>query len=87
MSKPLNISMLARSSDGKLFVSIWDQGIDSHLEAFTASKFRIEDTIVGQRIHFDFDLKEIPILTRRLRELDTDEANQWADDIEASDAL
>ena len=66
------------SEDFKLFSSIIDQGIDSHLEGFTESKFVIEDG----RLKMSMSKNDIKILVRRLRELDDENADQWADDIE-----
>lgn len=57
---------------------MWNQGIDSHLEAFTRSKHRWEDG----RLYLDIHRDELSILTRRLRELDTQNAEVWAEDIE-----
>lgn len=83
MSANFPISMLASTSDASLFISVVNQGIDSHLEAFTGLKYHYEDTQVGQRIHIDFPECEIPLLLRRLYELETELADQWADDIAA----
>ena len=73
-----DISCCAGTSDCDLFVSVWNQGIDSHLQAFTRSKNRWEDGRLCLDIHRD----ELPILLRRLRELETEDADMWADDIE-----
>ena len=78
----MKISVYAGGSDAKLFMAVINQGIDAHLEAFTKSKFKIE----GHRIYMDFDESEIKILTRRLREMDTEEAEMWACDIEEAAA-
>lgn len=78
----LNLSMLASSDDAKLFMEVVNQGIDAHLEAFTGLKHRFVDTPpVGQRLYLDFPEEEIPLLLRRLYELETEDADQWADDI------
>ena len=71
------------SEDDKLFVGIVNQGIDSHLEGFTKSKFEMNGA--GKRV-FNFDKSELPILLRRLEELGTEEALRWKDDIENYDA-
>jgi hypothetical protein len=71
------------SEDDKLFTSIVNQGIDSHLEGFTKSKFGVKG---GERRVFNFDKSELPILLRRLEELGTEEALQWKNDIETYDA-
>lgn len=69
------------SQDDKLFISVVNQGIDSHLEGFTKSKFETRD---GRRI-FNFNKSELPLLLRRLQELGTEEALSWKDDIENYD--
>jgi hypothetical protein len=66
------------SQDDKLFTSVVNQGIDSHLEGFTQSKFDVQ----GNRRVFNFHKSEIPILLRRLEEVGTEEALMWKDDIE-----
>lgn len=73
------------SEDDKLFVSIVNQGIDSHLEGFRKSKFSDTAGTLGRRRVFNFHKSEIPILLRRLEELGTEEALQWKDDIENYD--
>ena len=79
------ITSPVNSEDAQMFVSIINQGIDSHLEGFTQSKFDTKDSTLGKRYHFNFHKTELPILLRRLRELGTEEAMQWADDIENND--
>lgn len=78
MSNFFKITCLAGGADDKMFVKVVNQGIDAHLEGFTKSKFSLE----GNRRILNFDKSEIPILLRRLRELDNEEAASWADDIE-----
>ena len=68
------------SNDYSLFVSVIEQGIDSHLEAFTRSEFHV----TNGRLSLDMHSEEIPILLRRLRELENEESDMWANDIEAS---
>lgn len=70
--------------DDKLFISIVNQGIDAHLEAFIKSEFSVESRppFGHQRRVLNFHRSELPILLRRLRELDNAEASAWADDIE-----
>ena len=80
--KVFNISVLNGSEDYDLFSGIINQGIDAHLEAFTKSTFEVKGQRHGCRLYMAFDESELPILLRRLRELGTDEADQWADDIE-----
>jgi len=63
-------------------MAVVNQGIDAHLEAFTKSKFYHKEGDFVARLHLDFDLSEIPILLRRLREMDTEAADSWADGIE-----
>lgn len=58
------MSMRCSSKDAELFVGIWNQGIDAHLEAFTESTFEERDG----RIFFEFDGSEMHILIRRLEE-------------------
>ena len=78
MKQSMQITCRLGMTDSKLFTDIVNQGIDSHLEAFTASKFSQRDG----RLVLDFDLVELPILVRRLEELEDNEAAQsWASDI------
>ena len=65
------------STDLEIFIAVVNQGIDSRLEGFTRSKF----TDNGQRAILQFDERELPILIRRLIELETEAADMWADDI------
>lgn len=66
------------SEDDRLFVSVVNQGIDSHLEGFTKSKFDKQ----GNRRVFNFHTSELPILLRRLEDVGTEEALSWKSDIE-----
>jgi hypothetical protein len=73
------------TEDYLMFKGIIEQGIDSHLEAFTSSKFE-EKLIKGQpRLVMNFGEKDLPILVRRLEELwdnhGNEEAYMWACDI------
>jgi hypothetical protein len=70
------------TEDYLLFKSVIEQGIDSHLEAFTESTF--EEKLVDEqpRLVMDFQGKDIPILIRRLEEMETEEAEKWARDIQ-----
>ncbi len=71
-------------ADDKMFTKIVNQGIDAHLEAFTKSYF--EEMYTRDRLPrrvLNFHVTELPLLVRRLRGLDTDDTNRWADDIEA----
>lgn len=85
--KPFTITTPINSDDHKLFKSIIDQGIDSHLEAFTKSKFEVKTIKKGSffeqtRLVLDFDRSELPILIRRLYSEGSDNAYNWATDIE-----
>lgn len=73
------------SDDYELFKGIINQGIDAHLEAFTSSKF--EEKLVNDqpRLVMHFNVSELPILVRRLEEIDTEEAESWAFDIKETD--
>ena len=69
------------SDDFKTFVSIVDQGIDSHLEAFTLSRFGVQKGCEN-RFVFDFHKSELPLLMRRLSELEqTETIEMWIEDI------
>lgn len=81
----LPITTPVGSPDDKLFTDVVNQGIDSHLEGFTKSKFEIKNASTGNRKVFNFHKSEIPILIRRLEEIGTEEAYQWARDIEDYD--
>jgi hypothetical protein len=81
----LPITTPVGSPDDKLFTDIVNQGIDSHLEGFTKSKFEIKNGSNGNRKIFNFSKSEIPILVRRLQEMGTEEADQWAEDIQNYD--
>jgi hypothetical protein len=74
-----NITCLLGGDDDEMFVKVVNQGIDGYLQAFTESKFSVQ----GNRRVLDFHVSELPILLRRLRELEESEADMWADDIEA----
>ena len=79
----MNITVPLCSPDYPLFKGIIEQGIDSYLEAFTESKFE-EKMVDGQpRLVMDFKGKDLPILIRRLEELEDRSADSWACDIEA----
>jgi hypothetical protein len=80
-SEYLDITTPIGSNDDKLFVSVVNKGIDSHLEGFTKSKFDVKDTSIGQRRIFKFHRSELPILVRRLEEIGDENALQWAEDI------
>jgi len=82
----LPISTPAGSPDDKLFTDVVKQGIDSHLEGFTKSKFEIKNASNGNRRIFNFHKSEIPILLRRLEGIGTEEALQWKEDIQNYDA-
>jgi hypothetical protein len=83
----LPISFRQGSQDHKIFDMVINQGIDSHLEGFTKSKFSEHDG----RIFCDFHHTEEKILVRRLEEIfenseDADiseAAYTWAEDIKS----
>jgi hypothetical protein len=77
--KPQFIPITCRigMSDYKMFLGVWNQGIDSHLEAFTKSKYNENNG----RLCLDFHISELHILVRRLQELGTEQAETWANDI------
>ena len=86
---PFTITTPINSDDHKLFTGIINQGIDSHLEAFTKSKFEVKTIKKGSffedtRLVLDFDRSELPILLRRLNEEGTENATNWALDIETA---
>jgi len=72
------ITIYCNSEDTKLFISVVNQGIDSHLEGFTQSKFYWEDS----QLIMEFHRTELPILIRRLEEIGTENAFGWIEDIE-----
>jgi len=80
-----NISAPVNSEDAQLFKTVINQGIDSHLEGFTKSKFEQKPGSTGTRLSMDFHKTELPLLLRRLEELGTDEAIGWAEDIRNHD--
>jgi hypothetical protein len=73
----LPISVTLMGEDYDLFKFIIDQGIDARLEAFVDSNFHYR----GPRLMLYFHPCELTILLRRLSELETEEADQWAEDI------
>lgn len=77
------ISVYAGSDDYKIFKEIIDQGIDSHLEGFTKSKFDYKPE--EHRYYLNFHKSELDILLRRLQEMweasEDDTIYQWIEDI------
>ena len=79
----LDISCMVWSEDGKLFMDVINQGIDSRLEAFTESTFKVEDGRLYMAIHPG----EVPLLLRRLCEVyetaneDDEHCGLWIEDI------
>ena len=71
------ISTPTWSDAAQLFTDVVNQGIDSYLEGFTQSTFSREDG----RLKLAFHVDELQILLRRLNEMETDDAEQWAADI------
>lgn len=75
----MNITTPLNTPDYILFKSVIKQGIDSHLEAFTESRFE-EKLVNGQpRLVMDFNGKDLDILIRRLQEVADNDANEEAD--------
>ncbi len=69
------------SEDFNMFRDIVNQGIDSHLEAFVESEFGIQKDC-PDRFVFNFHVSELPILVRRLSELEqTETIEMWIMDI------
>lgn len=87
----ISIGTPVNSNDYTLFKSIVNQGIDSHLEAFTKSQFFFD----CGKFHFHFHKSEKSILLRRLNELfnitinedQQDHLQQWIEDIKDYDKL
>lgn len=75
------VSFLVGTPDYHLFVDIWNQGIDSRLEAFTKSEYKFRGTMVGNRLIISFHPDEMSILLRRLSEVNTEKADMWIGDI------
>lgn len=77
----LDISIPVISGEIQLFIDVVNQGIDSRLEGFTKSIFTNDDN----RHWLFFHVDELPILIRRLCELEDEdeeeEAGSWAVDI------
>lgn len=79
MNGYMDITCYMGSFDFRMFKDIVNQGIDSHLEGFTRSKFfRIKNS---DNFMFSFDWDELPILLRRLEEIGTPIAMSWWHDI------
>lgn len=83
----LEITTPIGSHDFKLFKSVVNQGIDSHLEGFTKSKFDPYMQDGQRRMCFNFHKSELPILLRRLEAMDDEEAYSWAQDIRDSENI
>lgn len=75
--EPLEITCPTWFDDAEMFEGIINQGIDSYLEGFTKSRFHIK----GDRLFLSFHPDEVPLLLRRLLELNDDHADQWVYDI------
>jgi hypothetical protein len=78
----VEITVRHGGADETLFTEIVNQGIDSHLEGFTQSKF----SHTPERLVMNFHVSELPILVRRLvevwEETDNESAFSWAGDIQ-----
>lgn len=77
MRKDHYFEMSMIGNDRRIMSLIINQGIDSRLEAFTKSEFRISNSRLFCWIH----VSELSILLRRLLELQKDDADSLADDI------
>lgn len=77
------LTTLWGSDDYTLFTEVWNQGIDARLEAFTeSSASRVEGRFQEPRLKIEIaNHHELQILVRRLLEIETEAAEQWADDI------
>jgi len=73
----LDISVSTHTEDFSIFKEVINKGLDARLEAFTESEFYIRD----DRLYLDIDDSEIQILIRRLLEVGTEDADNWAEDI------
>ncbi len=83
----LEITTPLGGSDFELFKKVVNQGIDSHLEGFTKSKFDGFMQDGQKRMCFNFHKSEVPILLRRLEEMGDESADSWASDIRDSEGL
>ena len=79
--KNLDISCYIGLDDFDLFKDIVNQGIDARLEAFTKSKFKVNED--DRRLYMDIDTSELSVFMRRLSKIGEDDnnADQWEDDI------
>jgi len=77
LRKDYYFEMSLVGEDKELMTSIINQGIDSRLEAFTNSEFKISTGRLYCWIH----TSEMSLLLRRLLELENDNADLLADDI------
>lgn len=77
MRKDHYFEMSMIGEDRQTLAKVINQGIDSRLEAFTKSEFRISNSRLFCWIHES----ELSILLRRLLELENDAAELLADDI------
>lgn len=87
----ISIGTPVNSPDYSLFKGIVDQGIDSHLEAFTKSQFFFD----CGKFHFHFHKSEKSILLRRLTEVMNNtvyddtwvQCDRWIEDIKDYDKI
>lgn len=77
----IEITCLLGSLDDKMFTKVVNRGIDSHLQAFTKSKFKFKINPPMSRLVLNFHISELPLLVRRLEEMGTESADTWAQDI------
>jgi hypothetical protein len=67
-----DFKMKLRGADAELLTDVWNQGIDSHLEAFTQSTANWESNVLSVNIAFN----EMHILIRRLLEFESEQNNE-----------
>lgn len=85
----LDIDCPIGSGDFNMFKDVINQGIDSHLESFTKSRFLPYLNDGQRRMLFGFHKSELPILLRRLDAMSdegNEDASSWASDIRDSEA-
>lgn len=65
------------SDDCSMFMDVFNQGIDSRLEAFVKSKGEWKNNRLFITVHPD----ELSIFFRRMIELESETADQWINDL------
>ena len=81
MNGKFEISVSTMTDDFELFKKVINMGIDARLEAFTKSNFCVKAKSIGGRLYLNINESEMQILIRRLLEINTENSEQWADDI------